>query len=237
MQNFKTQPVFEDLKYQNYTLKQFEQMVKNVLDHEAEPSSRVVGERTPHRIEPLIIRNAPIISIIRDGRDVLISRAFHLHNYPDCHRLFERLPEMNDDHEQFKNDPWFFRNNPGYLLRHELMVRESVGWWRDHLINDQQTVQEQPDLKVKFVKYEDLHRNTRQEREKLFEFLDVDPKRAAGIEGHLRPGFEEEQPTEFFRKGVVGDWKNYFTEQTKTWFKEEAGEELIRYGYENNLDW
>ncbi len=139
-QNFRRHPVFAEPEYQNFTLSQFEQMVKNVLDHVAEPTAKVVGERTPHRIAPLIIRDAPVISIIRDGRDVLISRAFHLHNYPDCHRLFERLPEMNRDHQEFLKNRWFFRDNPGFLLQHELMVRESVRFWRDHLLHDEKTV-------------------------------------------------------------------------------------------------
>lgn len=235
--NFRRHPVYENPEYQKYTLTQFEQMVKNVLDHAVEHSARVVGERTPHRIEPLIIRDAPIISIIRDGRDVLVSRAFHLHNYPGCHRLFERLPEMNEDHQKFKRDPWFFRNNPGVLLRHELMVRESVGWWREHLVEDEASVKKHPRLQVKFIRYEDLHRETERSRKDLFEFLDVDPSRASDITGHLTPGFDVEQPTEFFRKGAVGDWTNYFTNQTREWFKEEAGEQLIRYGYEADYDW
>jgi hypothetical protein len=235
--NFRLHPVYEDPEYQNFTLTQFEQMVKNVLDHAAKPSAIVVGERTPHPIEPLILRDAPIISIIRDGRDVLVSRAYHLHNFPGYHRLFDRIPELKADHEQFNQDPWFFKNNPGLLLRHELMVRESVGLWRDHLVKDERTVRQHPQLRVQFVRYEGLHGNTEPERKKLFEFLDVDPTRASDIEGHLCPGFEMEQPTEFFRKGVVGDWKNYFTDQTREWFKEEAGEQLIRYGYETNFDW
>ena len=40
-----------------------------------------------------------------------------------------------------------------------------------------------------------------------------------------------------FRKGKPGGWKDVFTEENKALFKEEAGEILIRYGYEKDLDW
>jgi len=87
------------------------------------------------------------------------------------------------------------------------------------------------------IKYEDLHADVKAEREKLFLFLGVKPNLAAKIKGHLKPGFGEERPNEFLRKGTVGDWKNYFTDQTKVWFKEEAGEELRLQGYVADGDW
>ena len=117
------------------------------------------------------------------------------------------------------------------------MVRESLAWWSNQLKRDEQAVELFPKLKIRFVRYEDLHRDTSGERAALFEFLDVDPKRAAKIEGDLKPGFTKERPSEFLRKGKVGDWKNYFTEQTIEWFKEEAGEQLIKYNYESSNDW
>ena len=138
---------------------------------------------------------------------------------------------------EFQKDPWFFQKNPEQLLCHEVMVRESVAFWREHLNSDEQAVSTYPNLQVRFLKYEDLHRDTEGERAKLFKFLDVDPERAASIKGVLEPGFKRERPSEFLRKGIVGDWKNYFSPQTKAWFKEEAGEQLIKYGYEKTPDW
>jgi hypothetical protein len=39
------------------------------------------------------------------------------------------------------------------------------------------------------------------------------------------------------RKGIVGDWRNYFTEELKVQFKALYGNVLIETGYEKNLDW
>lgn len=40
-----------------------------------------------------------------------------------------------------------------------------------------------------------------------------------------------------FRSGKTGGWKQYFTEEHKSLFKEVAGDLLVRLGYEQNNDW
>jgi len=47
----------------------------------------------------------------------------------------------------------------------------------------------------------------------------------------------EEDVMSHLRKGIPGDWKNYFTEKLKTTFKKKYGEVLIQTGYEQNPDW
>lgn len=39
------------------------------------------------------------------------------------------------------------------------------------------------------------------------------------------------------RKGIAGDWKNYFTSQIKDEFKKRFGNPLIQTGYENDTNW
>lgn len=234
----KNVPIYQDdSKMAKHVRDEFEAFIKRMLIARAEPKARLIGDRTPHTIEPIVLRGAPHISIIRDGRDVLVSRAFHLYNRPESHKLFERFPELNAVLENFREDPWFFKNNPEKLLCNEVMVRESSRWWREHLEKDRKVVDKFPKLPVCFVKYEALHADVETERNKLFEFLGVKPRKAAKIEGHLKPGFTEERPNEFLRKGTVGDWKNYFNDDAKRWMKEEAGEELQQQGYVENADW
>ncbi|MFK7768856.1 MAG: sulfotransferase domain-containing protein [Mariniblastus sp.] len=236
-ENQNTLAIFQDADVQERARKHLEEMIRqNLIDH-SESNATVIGERTPHTLVPVTMRAVPHISIIRDGRDVLVSRAFHLYNSPEVTGLFDRFPEMAAQLESFQADPWFFHKNPELLLSNDVMVKDSIRWWVKHLESDEQTVKLYPKLPVRFIKYEDLHRDTQTERAGLFEFLDVDPNRAAKIEGHLKPGFKEERPAEFLRKGVVGDWKNYFSDQTKEWFKEVGGEKLMQYGYTQSMDW
>lgn len=43
--------------------------------------------------------------------------------------------------------------------------------------------------------------------------------------------------TETFRKGKIGDWKNYFDDEMKSMFKTLMGNELIYLGYEKDNNW
>jgi len=47
----------------------------------------------------------------------------------------------------------------------------------------------------------------------------------------------QEDMTAHERKGVAGDWRNHFSDELKTEFKERWGDLLIATGYERDLDW
>ncbi len=216
---------------------EFQTFLKKVMLQAADPTATLIGDRTPHTIAPVTLKDAKYISIVRDGRDVLVSRIFHLFNNPKTYRLFDKVSSLKKLLESFQENPWFFNENPATLLNHERTVRDSCRLWRNHMEVDRNAIRNHPDLEVKFVRYEDLHADTEGKRKELFEFLEVDPKRCADLDGVLKPGFKAEKPDQFLRKGAVGDWKNYFNPKVAAWFKEEAGEELITQGYESDLNW
>jgi hypothetical protein len=229
---FRDNNIFHDVpELPGETRNRFDELVKSTIAQASGRQTKLIGERTPYSIEPVTLRGAPHISIIRDGRDVLVSRAFHLFNNPQTHRLFTRLPEMAKTWEHFKADPWFFQKNPDQLLCYEVMVRESGIAWDSQVMADQTVHERNPNLSVAYVRYEDLHADVHKERRRLFEFLDVDPDACDEIQGDFNPGFREERPDEFNRKGAVGDWKLYFTDDTKKWYGETAGAALEHLGY------
>jgi hypothetical protein len=89
------------------------------------------------------------------------------------------------------------------------------------------------------MRYETLREHTERERQRLYEFLDLDPSLAHPVsrEQYTAPGFEAENTLSFTRKGEVGDWRNYFTDEAKRWFGEIAGESLVRAGYASDAQW
>ena len=229
--------IFARLEIQETVRAGFDQMIRDSLVAATGGQARVIGERTPTTLEPITLRGAHHLSIIRDGRDVLVSRAFHLFNHPNVTTLFDRFPEMKRDLEAFQADPWYFRQHPDRLLHNEEFVRDSSRWWKEHLQRDRETVQKLPRLPVRFVRYEDLQRDVEGERIRLLHFLGLDTDQLPPLPDVLRPGQAEENPTAFVRKGIVGHWENYFTDRTRAWFKQEAGDELIHQGYVDSNDW
>ncbi len=53
--------------------------------------------------------------------------------------------------------------------------------------------------------------------------------------GGRQPG--QEDAHHHYRKGIAGDWRNYFTPKITTAFKARYGELLIALGYEQDLNW
>lgn len=47
----------------------------------------------------------------------------------------------------------------------------------------------------------------------------------------------EEDVSCHFRKGVAGDWVNYFNQEHRSFFKEKYNDMLIKLGYEKNSNW
>lgn len=230
-------PIMTDRRVRHVIRGNLQMMLRQTLADLADPAASVIGERTPHTLKPLAIKGVPQITLIRDARDVLISRFYHLYNYPEVSRVFQRFPELQPRLEVFRENRWYFHEHPDQLLATEEMVRESMRWWREHLESDRRTMSTHPNLQVLVLKYEDFHSDVEASRRRMYEFLGVDPLEANPIPAELFPGIKTERPDEFNRKGQIGDWKNYVTDEVKGWIKDEVGEELIRQGYETGMDW
>ncbi len=186
---------------------------------------RAVGDKSPlltpetiHEIST-IYPEAKVIHILRDGRDVAVSAAYHTRNFGRSNKRSEA--------------------NGGMFLEEQL--EKLAAEWASRV---GKTVADGPELlgeNYTEVRYEDLLQSPEKEVQRLTRFIGVDPGEEAARRCVDAASFErlskgrqrgEEDQSSFFRKGVAGDWKNVFTQQDSEVFDEEAGELLSRLGYE-----
>jgi hypothetical protein len=211
-------------------------------------SKRIVGDKspllTPETIKELarIYPEAKIIHIIRDGRDAAVSAVHHSWNFGKIREGTEAFAKRTTHR---KRDPHEMRNM-GESIFAEGQLRKFAAEWSARVSS---TVEDGPTLPGNGyveVRYEDLLERPEEEVRRLLEFLRAEASEktvkrcvnAASFEklskGRTRG---QEDPTSFFRKGIAGDWSNVFTEQDKVLFKKEAGDLLIRLGYEKDDSW
>lgn len=211
-------------------------------------SKRIVGDKspllTPETIKEVakVYPEAKIIHIIRDGRDAAVSAVHHSWNFGKIGKGSEASAKRTT---RRKRDPRKMRNM-GESIFAEGQLRKLAAEWSARVSS---TVEDGPTLpgnRYVEVRYEDLLVRPEEEVRRLLEFLGAEASEktvkmcvnAASFEklskGRTRG---QEDPTSFFRKGIAGDWINVFTEQDKALFKKEAGDLLIRLGYEKDDSW
>ncbi len=223
----------------------FEQIAKATMLKAYQSSGKKnviwVGDRTPDELEPILIQNSTHFWIMRDGRDVLVSWIYHFLRMVLNEDPFKQFKIMQQYRLRFQEDPQYFKNHPEELLADEQCVRFVARTWARYITSGFEAMKKvqkgEISARIYAVTYEDLHKDIEKESKKLYAFLGLNPNQARPLDELTRPGFAKENPNSFLRKGAVGDWKNYFTPQAKTWFKEEAGEALIAAGYETDLLW
>ena len=195
---------------------------------------KVYGEKlTPFRgtameVVEMLKRYNPALKFVhltRDGRDVMVSGAAQWLNLrvrssktdAERNQWLQALEQRQIQPEDFENfiDLWTDAVSAGLHARN---------------------------LFEKYLplKYETLLENSAEEARKLLEFLGVDASpsvvnacvEAASFErlsGGRHRGAEDRNS--FFRKGISGDWKNWFREPERKAFTERAGQLLIQAGY------
>jgi hypothetical protein len=95
------------------------------------------------------------------------------------------------------------------------------------------------------LKYEDILGNELEFFGQLIDYCQINIDRRL-LDGIINNNFFEkitgrdrgvEDAYSHYRKGIAGDWKNYFTDRVKAEFKYRFGGLLIETGYEKDLDW
>ncbi len=177
--------------------------------------------------------NIRVVLMVRDPRDQLVSRMFHIKRSP-AHAWHERFKGMSDDEALM------------------LCIEGAEGLpGTDKMIGLTQTWLDAR-AEALIVKYEELLEAPTEGLNQVLTYLNI-PKtnKLVGtivarnrferlsvgrrIWRSRRPG--QEDKSSHFRKGIVGDWRNYLKEAHIQRFKEVAGQQLVDLGYEQSFEW
>jgi hypothetical protein len=233
-----------------------EDIVANIINYLMQEKlrktkKRIVGDKspftTPGVVEEIssICPDAKVVHIVRDGRDVAVSSVHHQwNNATDQGGRRKLTREKLAKREAYREDPDTFGSSGESIFTGE-HVAEIASSWSTSVSRAMTDANLLGDNYYQ-VRYEDLIAEPVGEVRRLLQFLGADSSEEVARECVEAASFEqlsggrvqgEEDSSSFYRKGVAGDWKNYFTDQDRRVFKEEAGELLIRLGYEKDLNW
>jgi hypothetical protein len=175
-----------------------------------------------------------VITTLRDPRDQLVSRVFHIKR-DENHSWNKKLENLDLDESIMV----CIEGRPGLPD-----MRSMIELAQDCCENEELAF---------CVKYEDLLADTIGEFTGILEYLQIDlsPGLIAVIvernqfarktvgkkfwQQSRKPG--QADPESHYRKGISGDWKNHLKEEHIEKIKEVAGDKLIELGYESDFDW
>ncbi len=179
-------------------------------------------------------KNIKVVLMMRDPRDQLISRVFHIRR-DENHIWHEQLKESSLD-EAIELCIEGREGLPGTRT----MVELTQSWFNS-------------EIETIVVRYEKLIFDPEIQFRSVLEYLKMNLSDGLISAIIKRNQFErlstgrkiwdksrrrgQADPSSHFRKGIVGDWKNYLNESQKNLFKEVAGDKLIELGYENDQNW
>ena len=178
-----------------------------------------VGEKTPDNASglptlALLFPTASFIHVVRDGRDCAVSGWFH---------------NLRLDHERTVATYGSLDN----------YVAQFAETWAGVLKTASEFGQTVPGRYLT-VRYEDLSADASAELRRMFTFLgvksthhDIERCVSAASFATLSGGraLGEENRASFFRKGVIGDWRNHVSPHAEREFEGKAGDWLRRLGY------
>ncbi len=222
-----------------------------VMEREAAAEhKRIVGDKSPlSNIHGQAVRemaslypDAKLIYIIRDGRDVLISERFR--NFVEESRFLSS--EDRRTMEALRKEPEAFTSGKRSLFTPAFIRRMAASWVTD--VSEVEAEGKRLFLAgFLTLRYEDLLSEPFEEMAKVWRFLGV-KRIAAGLAKEVQsemasnPDEEwqarrNEDIASFLAKGQTGNWRTLFTATDRAEFKQVAGELLVKWGYERDLEW
>ncbi len=222
-----------------------------IMEREAaQEGKRIVGDKSPlsmiHgqavREMASIYPDARLIYIVRDGRDVLVSERFR--NFVEESKFLSS--EDRRTMEALRAEPEAFSSGKRSLFTPAFIRRMAASWVTD--VSEVEAEGKRLFLPgFLTLRYEDLLSEPFEEMSKVWRFLGV-KRIAAGlakeVESEMASNPDEEWQARrnediasFLAKGQTGNWRTLFTATDKAEFKQVAGELLVKWGYERDLEW
>jgi len=222
-----------------------------ILEREARRLGKsVVGDKSPnnqlkgksvsllHGIYP----DAKLIFIIRDGRDTVLSHRFQgFIDFPN--RLNKRDLKIREDFIETPGS--FLKKNQSIFSPGQLM--NEMERWVENLEETDCLANDLFGSAYLRLRYEDLLSDPVSTLEEIWSFLgfsEIDPKLKETVLSEMTRNpdeeWQKEQANEMatnIQKGKSGSWKDLFSDQDRQLAKKIAGETLIKWGYEKDLEW
>ena len=183
-------------------------------------------EATPENIAFLCRPERVNYFIYRDPRDMLVSQVFFATDMHEEHGMHEYYQSLPDFGERLKAAITGIDRDGLYMVSVKQRY-EGVFQWLEQ-------------KHVLCLRFEDLIDNRQGTLDAMLHEVERTGYRIpTPREKALSILVEAIQPrkSHTFRSGKTGGWREHFTENHKTLFKDVAGDLLIRLGYEKNNDW
>jgi len=227
-------------------------LVQTVL--EDDPAKQIFGTKAFTELDELFryFPEAKVIHIVRDGRDVVVSKRFHtnrrgayyhgdegsrLLHWVNRYRLGNRITRYLQRHHGRLGECWFTAPEAReHLFTPHILEKLTLDWHNvvRYLLDFERRYPEQ----FLLVRYESLLTSPAEAIAEMLRFLearDDDDIVASLVE---QTSFSaSKRKGSFFRKGQRGDWANHFTAADVDLFKRLAGDLLVELGYEQDTDW
>ena len=175
--------------------------------------------------------NVKTLFIVRDLRDVAVSRAYYL-----TYSLRTRRMKAISDHLNS------LENDSERVMAGILGIDENNKYWPSigELAANYYPWLNTPNCLT--IRFEDLvgsngGGNSSQQIkvvDSILNHLEIEASETQ-VSNIASQAFYRKSAT--FRKGKINDWKNQFTESHKQAFKDIAGDLIIKFGYESGFDW